>query len=117
MVVPGIHGTEGSIAAPRAAEADAVIAGRRAGVGVGTGYAVVPVPAPFSHASAHVVYAKRVCVLALYFVGFIAAVIPIPRYIIYVVASAVFVLDVPASLAMYSHSASVGRRYPLAFLS
>ena len=73
-VVPIRHGTARSIAAPRATATDAARTRRRAGVGGGAAYAAIPVPAPFPYISAHVVYAQRVCVLSLYFVGFTAAV-------------------------------------------
>ena len=62
---------------------------RRAGIGSAAVYSVVPVVTPFKHVSAHVVYAKPVCILDLYFVGFTAAVTAIPCYIIYCIASAV----------------------------
>ena len=69
---------------------DAVRPGSRAGVGGGATYAAaIPVPAPFIYVSAHVVYAKRVCILTLYFVGFSAAVSFIPCNFVYIVASAV----------------------------
>ena len=74
VAVPTRHGTVRSLEEPRAAALDAVIAGSRAGIGGGAVYAAIPVITPFPYVSAHVVYAKRVCVLSLYFVGFTAAV-------------------------------------------
>ena len=74
VVAPIRHGTDGSIAVPRAATPHAGRTRRRAGVGGGAAYSAVPVVTPFPHISAHVVYAKRVCILALYFVGFTATV-------------------------------------------
>ena len=69
---PRRHGTVGSIAAPRAATPYAVRTRRRAGVGGAAVYTAVPVVTPFIHVSAHVVYVKRVCILAFYFVDFTA---------------------------------------------
>ena len=74
VAVPARHGTDGSIAAPRAATKYAVRTRRRAGVGGAAVYTAVPVVTPFIHVSAHVVYVKRVCILAFYFVGFTATV-------------------------------------------